>query len=165
MTSILKNHPFDPCFDLSFERTVDVPKERVWKAWTTPDYIKRWFTPAPWKTIDCEIDLRPGGLFRTTMCSPEGQQFPNLGCYLEIVPDEKLVWTNALAPGFRPTNPSFVNIPFTAIIALETLGTGTKYTAMAMHRDEEGRSKHEAMGFEQGWGKALEQLVAVAKNM
>jgi uncharacterized protein YndB with AHSA1/START domain len=56
---------------------------------------QQWFTPAPWKTVDCEIDLRPGGLFRTVMRSPEGQEFPNVGCYLEIVENEKLIWTQS----------------------------------------------------------------------
>ena len=95
----------DPKLDLVLERVVPVPRERVWSAWTTPEHVKQWFTPAPWTTVDCEIDLRPGGIFRTVMRSPEGEEFPNLGCYLEIIPNEKLVWTNALAPGFRPIPP------------------------------------------------------------
>jgi uncharacterized protein YndB with AHSA1/START domain len=65
-------HQPDPQLDLIFERIVDVAPALVWAAWTTPEHLKHWFTPAPWKTIDCEIDLRPGGLFRTVMCSPEG---------------------------------------------------------------------------------------------
>ena len=67
----------DPRLDLVFERIVDVPQELVWKAWTTPEHLKTLVYPSPWKTIDCEIDLRPGGLFRTVMRSPEGQEFPN----------------------------------------------------------------------------------------
>jgi uncharacterized protein YndB with AHSA1/START domain len=91
----------DPALDLVFERVVDIPKELVWAAWRTPEHLKKWFTPAPWKTVDCEIDLRPGGIFRTVMCSPEGQSFPNIGCYLEIIKNQRLVWTNVLAPGYR----------------------------------------------------------------
>lgn len=92
--------PPDPQLDLFFERLIDLSPELVWAAWTTPAHLKQWFTPAPWRTIDCDIDLRPGGRFRTVMCSPEGQEFPNLGCYLEIIPNQKLVWTNALQPGY-----------------------------------------------------------------
>lgn len=92
--------------DLSFIRTVDVPRQLVWRAWTEPELLKQWFCPLPWKTIDCEIDPRPGGIFRTTMQSTEGQDFPNSGCYLEVIPNEKLVWTNALLQGFRPATPS-----------------------------------------------------------
>src|SRR5713226_713595 len=95
-------HQPDTKLDLLLERIVEVPRELVWRAWTTPELVKKWFTPAPWTTVDCEINLRPGGIFRTVMRSPEGQTFPNVGCYLEIVENERLIWTNALAPGYRP---------------------------------------------------------------
>lgn len=84
-------HQSDPRLDLVFERIVDVLPERVRAAWTTPAHLKIWFTPASWKTVDCEINLRPGGIFRTVMRSPGGQEFPNVGCYLEIIKNEKLV--------------------------------------------------------------------------
>jgi uncharacterized protein YndB with AHSA1/START domain len=151
----------DPKRDLVLERVVDVSPEVVWAAWTEPRHLKKWFTPLPWTTVDCEIDLRPGGAFRTVMRSPEGQDYPNAGCYLEIVPHRKLLWTDALEPGFRPARPNAeAGFRMTAAILLEPQGEGTKYTALVMHADEEGRQKHEAMGFHQGWGKALEQLVA-----
>jgi uncharacterized protein YndB with AHSA1/START domain len=151
----------DPSLDLVLERVVDVPRELVWAAWTRPEHVRKWFTPAPWTVSDCEIDLRPGGIFRTVMRSPEGKEFPNIGCFLEVVPNERLVWTDALLPGYRPAENPF----FTAIIALEPHGSGTRYIATAIHRDEAGRKKHEEMGFHQGWGKALDQLVAHAKTM
>src|SRR3954469_11177993 len=97
MTRSITHKP-DPTLDLVLERVVDVPPSLVWAAWTTPEYVKKWFTPAPWQTVDCEIDLRPGGIFRTAMRSPEGQEFPNTGCYLEMIENEKLVWTAALKP-------------------------------------------------------------------
>lgn len=146
--------------DLVFERIVDVPREKVWAAWTQPELLKQWFTPAPWKTVACEIDLRPGGAFKTTMQSPEGQEFPNSGCYLEVIPNEKLVWTDALGPGYRPSEKPF----FTCVLTLEAHGEGTRYRAIAMHKDEEVRKNHEAMGFMDGWGKAFDQLVALIKN-
>lgn len=157
--------------DLMFERVVDVPPELIWAAWTTPEKIKQWFTPAPWETVDCEIDLRPGGIFSTVMRSPEGQEFPNLGCYLEVVKNEKLVWTNALEPGFRPSKRPVetpghecAEFSLTAMIALESYGNGTKYTALVMHSNAKDRAKHEAMGFQEGWGKAFDQLVAMIKR-
>jgi uncharacterized protein YndB with AHSA1/START domain len=159
----------DPKLDLVLERIVDVPPDRVWAAWTEPKHVCKWFTPAPWTTVECEIDLRPGGIFRTVMRSPEGKDFPNLGCYLEVVPQERLVWTDALLPGFRPSSlPGFGPTEkgrFTAVIALEPHGQGTRYTAMAIHSDEATRKAHEEMGFHDGWGKALDQLVAHAKTM
>jgi uncharacterized protein YndB with AHSA1/START domain len=157
------DHKFtpDPNLDLVLERTIDVPRHLVWEAWTTPEHLMKWFTPAPWKTVACEIDLRPGGICSTTMESPEGQRFPNEGCYLEVIENEKLSFTDGLGAGFRPKSESFM----TAIIMLEDAGEGTKYTAIAIHKDEADRKKHEEMGFHEGWGKALDQLVAHVKTM
>lgn len=156
----------DPKLDLVLERTVDVPPELVWKAWTTPEHVTKWFTPAPWTTPKCEIDLKPGGAFNTVMRSPEGKEFPNPGCYLEVVPNERLVFTGTLQAGYRPARPE-AGSPFhmTGIILLEPHGKGgTKYTAIALHCDEESRKKHEEMGFHAGWSKALDQLVEHVKK-
>ncbi len=156
--------------DLSFTRVVNVPRALVWRAWTEPELLKPWFCPLPWKTIDCEMDLQPGGLFRTTMQSPEGAEFPNAGCYLQVVPQEKLVWTNALLPGYRPRKPAPMgdaneaDFLFTAMIELSDADGGTRYTATVIHADEAGCKKHAAMGFEGGWGAALDQLVAMVQR-
>lgn len=158
---------FDPDLDLMFERVVDIPPEWVWSAWTTEQHIKHWFTPAPWKTIDCRLDLRPGGIFHTVMLSPEGKEFPNSGCYLEVVPQQKLVWTNALQPGYRPAKApanASVDFCFTAVIALASRGAGTLYQARVIHADRDACARHRAMGFHAGWGTALDQLVAYMKQ-
>ncbi len=156
--------------DLSFTRVVDVPRPSVWRAWTEPELLMPWFCPLPWKTVDCEIDLRPGGIFRTTMMSPEGTEYPNVGCYLEVLPNAKLVWTNALLPGFRPnavaqtSGSNDVNFLFTAKVELADHPQGTRYTATVIHADEAGCQKHADMGFEGGWSTALDQLVAMVKK-
>jgi len=151
----------NPELDLVLERVVDVPKELVWKAWTVPEHLMRWFTPAPWKTVECTIDLRPGGLFYTVMQSPEGEKFPGSGCYLEVVENQKLIWTDAMIQDYRPAaQPNdCINSFFTAMLFLESQGTGTKYTAIALHNSLENRKNHEEKGFHDGWGKALDQLV------
>ncbi|MBD0321275.1 MAG: SRPBCC domain-containing protein, partial [Gemmatimonadetes bacterium] len=95
-------HQPDPKLDLVLERVVDVPPEAVWAAWTRPEQVVKWFTPAPWQTVHCEIDLRPGGIFRTTMRSPEGEEFSSDGCIVEVVENRRFSWTDGLAPGFRP---------------------------------------------------------------
>lgn len=151
----------DPRLDLVLERIVDVPPDLVWAAWTRPEHLVKWFTPRPWTTVDCEIDLRPGGIFRTVMRSPEGEDHPSVGCYLEVVENERLVFTDALGPGWRPNPESFM----TAVISIEPHGEGTKYTAIALHKDEADRGKHEEMGFHEGWGKALDQLVEHMKSV
>lgn len=155
----------DPELDLVLERDVDVPPELVWRAWTTPELITQWFTPKPWETPVCEIDLRPGGAFRTVMRSPEGEENDNVGCYLEVEPNERLTWTSALLPGFRP-NPDAGDMPFTAVIELQPNGSGgTTYRATAIHQDAAGRNSHEEMGFAEGWGAALDQLVELAQTL
>ena len=155
-------HPeYNEALDLVLERVVPVSRELVWKAWTEPQHLKKWFVPAPWSITNCEIDLRPGGMFRTVMQSPEGESLDSAGCYLEIIEKEKLVFTDALTPGFRPSANPF----FTAVITLEDHPDGTRYTALAMHKDEAGRKTHEDMGFLSGWSKCLDQLVALVQSM
>ena len=151
----------DPQRDLVLERVIDVPRELVWAALTKPEHLSQWFTPRPWTVAECEIDLRPGGMFKTVMRSPEGGLFPNIGCYLEVVPNERLVWTDALLPGYRPAEKPFI----TAILTLQSEGSGTRYTATALHRDAAERQRHEEMGFYGGWSTALDQLVAHVKAM
>ena len=152
----------DPDLDLVLEREVDVPPQLVWAAWTEPEQVKRWFAPAPYTTIECEIDLRPGGRFRTVMRSPEGEEFGGDGCYLEVVENRRLVWTSVLGPEFRPSVTE--DLAFTAIISLEPTSAGTRYTAVAMHGDAAGSTRHAEMGFHEGWGAALDQLVALVKE-
>lgn len=155
----------DPRLDLVLERVVEVPPKLVWRAWTEPELLKQWFTPRPWRTVECEIDLRPGGVFRTLMRGPEGEEGGDTGCYLEVEEGRRLTWTGALMPGFRPATVGAGEPVFTAIITMEPHGEGTKYTAVAMHLDEAGREAHEAMGFHEGWGAALDQLVELVGDM
>ena len=162
--SLPQTHVFDPKLDPKLERVVDVPRELVWKAWTVPQHLMPWFCPLPWKTLECEIDLRPGGKFYTVMQSPEGEKHPDTGCYLDIIPNERLVWTGALLPGYRPADTQSAPFVFTAMLSLEAQGAGTKYTAVVMHSSEDGRKQHEAMGFSQGWSAVLDQLVAYVKK-
>lgn len=152
--------PLDSQLDLVLTRVVPVPRPLVWKAWTTPDILMQWFTPKPWETVACEIDLRPGGKFNTTMRSPDGADFPNAGCYLEVVDGERLVFTDALTADFRPSGKGFM----TGSITLEDADGGTRFTALIRHKEKADRDRHEAMGFTEGWGAALDQLVALMKG-
>lgn len=145
----------DPKLDLVLEREIDVPVELVWKAWTTPEHLREWFVPKPWTIASCELDLRPGGKFNTVMRSPEGQEFPNSGCYLEVTPNERLIFTDTLQAGYRPSANPF----FTAVLDLAKHGSGTRYTAIAIHGDDAARKKHEEMGFHDGWGTVVDQMV------
>lgn len=158
----------DPILDLRFHRKIGIPPARVWEGWTDPATLMQWFCPRPWKVVECEIDLRPGGIFQTVMQSPEGETMPSsVGTYLLVEPQQRLVWTNALGPGFRPNpSPKDASTDFFFVVDLTLAALpdgGTSYTATVMHQDEAGRRAHEAMGFYEGWGIALDQLVELAR--
>jgi uncharacterized protein YndB with AHSA1/START domain len=152
----LKIMQINPQLDLMFERIVDVPPDLIWQAWTTPEKLMPWFCPLPWKTVECEIDLRVGGRFYTMMQSPEGQKFTNIGCYLEIIKNERLTWTNALDPDFRPVMPPQASPGQECAEFL--------MTALVQHANKDAHIAHEKMGFEEGWGACLDQLIAMIKN-
>lgn len=163
MSSSATKHPV---LDLSLERVIDLQPWRIWEMWTKPDLLCEWFTPAPWIITECEIDLRPGGIFHTVMRSPEGIEYPNTACFMEIVPNKRLVWTNAIAPGLRPLPRHTDNgVMFTAIITVEPHRKGSFYTATALHGDQRSCRNHHAMGFHEGWGKSLDQMVACARRL
>jgi uncharacterized protein YndB with AHSA1/START domain len=159
------NHTFkpNPALDLVLERTISVSPDRIWAAWTQPELLMQWFTPAPWKTVAVDIDLRPGGRSVTTMESPEGDQYPNVGCYLQVEPNHLLVFTSVMTEDFRPVAPSNgQGLSFTARIEINpTPNGGTHYRAIAMHANEDDYKQHSDMGFAEGWGAALDQLVAL----
>ena len=162
----------DGHLDLLLERAIDAPRSLIWKAWTDPEHVKKWWAPAPWTTSQCEMDLRPGGVFRTVMRSPEGQEFPHLGCFLELIENEKMVMTNALEPGFRPASvgkeeamADCADIPFTSILTLKERGGKTHYSVVVLHKDEAGRRRHEEMGFHDGWNMCLDQLIDVVSRL
>jgi uncharacterized protein YndB with AHSA1/START domain len=148
----------NPELDLELVRDVPVSAAAVFAAWTDPGSVTQWFAPRPYTVPLCEIDLRPGGGFRTIMNSPEGEQMMDgTSCYLEIVPDERLVWSTALTTGYRPQSG---DMPFTAILELTPDGSGgCRYRAIAVHQDPEGAEQHRAMGFHEGWGTVIDQLV------
>lgn len=151
--------PVDPDLDLVLERVVPVAPELVIAAWTDPERIVQWFTPAPWKTTGAEVELRPGGIFRTVMESPDGDIVnDNSGCVLEYVEGERFVFTGAMGPGFRPQDGEMV---FTAVISATPEGDGARYRAHVMHSNAASAKQHQEMGFADGWGAALDQLVAI----
>ncbi len=157
----------DPDLDLILDREVPAPVSHLWHGWTDPTTLMKWFCPLPYLTVECDIDLRPGGAFRTVMQSPEGEKFDNTGCYLEVVPESRLVWTSALGPGFRPQPveaPTADGPPafhFTCELTFTTTATGARYYARGIHGSAEDRNAHAAMGFTEGWGAALDQLVGL----
>jgi uncharacterized protein YndB with AHSA1/START domain len=153
--------PLDPKLDLMVERVVRVSPERAWAAWTEPEHLRQWYAPEPGVISQCEIDLRPGGVFRFVPRQPDGTENPFTCCYLEVVPYHRLVWTDALLPGYRPAPNGF----FTGVMTLERKGDATLCRAAALHRNEAERDHHAEMGFYDGWGTVLDQLCAYAPNI
>ncbi|MDQ2667129.1 MAG: SRPBCC family protein [Gemmatimonadota bacterium] len=154
----------NPKLDFALERFIDTPRELVWKALTMPEHVKEWYMPRPWgRVAKCELDVRPGGIFSIDIAVADRQAVPNVGCYLDVVPMERLVWTSMLFPGYRPA--VFDDIPITAIVTMETVGKGTRYVFTALHRDEADFETNKTSGFLQGTEIALDQLVAHVQSM
>jgi uncharacterized protein YndB with AHSA1/START domain len=147
--------------ELVLNRVFDAPPALVWKAWTEPHHVMQWWAPKPFSTIECDIDLRVGGVHRTVMLAPDGQKYPNVGVFLEIVPQKKLVFTDAYVDAWTPSPKPFM----TAIMTFEPQGSKTKYTAKALHWTQKDLEEHEKMGFHEGWGTAADQLAAVLAKL
>jgi uncharacterized protein YndB with AHSA1/START domain len=144
--------------ELKIERRMDVSRAAVWRAWT--EHATEWFCPPPWRAPEVEMDLRPGGASRVRMVGPAGEDMTFTGVILEVVPGERVVSTDAFAPGWVP-QPAFM----VSITEFMDDGAGTLYRATARHWSDESLKQHEAMGFHDGWAKGAEQLETVAKRI
>lgn len=147
--------------ELGFSRLIDVPREKLFRLWTDPKRMEEWFCPKPWYVSDVALDLRPGGRFSMFINGPDGERFPNEGVYLDVVPNEKLVFTDAFASAWEPSQRAFM----VATVTFEDRGGKTLYTARAAHWSAEARDEHEKMGFYDGWNKACDQMVDLAKRL
>ncbi len=159
-----KQFTFNPKLDFVLERLIDAPTRLVWEALTKPEHLKEWYMPKPWGRVSrTEMDVRPGGIFSIDIAMADGQELPNLGCFLDVIPMERLVWTSMLFADYRPA--VFDDIPITAIMTMESVGTGTRYVFTALHRDEADFETNKETGWQQGTEIALDQLVAHVKSM
>ncbi|MET1085272.1 MAG: SRPBCC family protein [Burkholderiales bacterium] len=145
--------------ELVLARIIDAPREKVFRAWTDPALLKQWFAPLPWTTPVAETDVRPGGGNLIVMRSPDGKEFPGRGVYLEVVANERLVFTDAYTK--EPSAKPFM----TAILTFEDVGGKTKYTARVRHWTVADREAHEKMGFHEGWSRCGEQLEALVGRL
>jgi uncharacterized protein YndB with AHSA1/START domain len=147
--------------ELVLTRLIDVPREKLFRCWTEPKLLKQWFAPLPYTITHAELDVRSGGSNYIVMRSPEGQDMPLRGVYLEVVPNERVVFTDAYTRPWEPSDKPF----FTGIITFEDEGGKTRYTARALHWTAEDCEAHEKMGFHEGWGQCADQLAALAKTL
>ncbi len=147
--------------ELTITRIINAPREKVYQAWTDAELLKQWFAPRPWTTPFVQIDVRPGGANLMVMRRPDGNEFPNRGIYLEVVPNERLVFTDAYTTAWEPSAKPFM----TVVLTFEDAGgSKTKYTACARHWSVADREAHEKMGFFPGWNKATDQLEALVNS-
>lgn len=148
--------------ELVLQREIAVPCEKLYRCWTEPELLKRWFAPLPYTTPEAQLDVRNGGSSYIVMRDPQGNDMPMKGLYLEVVPNRKLVFTDAYTEAWQPSAKPFM----TVVLTFEDLGNGkTLYTARARHWSEADREAHEKMGFHQGWGICTDQLAALAASL
>ena len=147
--------------ELVIMRIVDVPREKLYRCWTETELLKQWFAPLPYKTPKAELDVRAGGASVVTMRGPDGTDLPTAGVYLEVVPNERLVFTDAYTKAWQLSDKPFM----TVVLTFEDLGGKTRYTARVAHWTIGDRQMHEKMGFYPGWGQCTDQLVALAATL
>lgn len=149
--------------ELSVSRLINAPRSAVWQAWANPKNFEQWWIPAPIVCRVVKMDLKPGGGFETLM-SENGREFkPHVeGCFLDIVPQKRIIFTTALKENWEPAEPW---LTLTSIITMDDEGSATRYIARALHKNPEDSKKHAELGFAQGWGTAIDQLVNVAEKL
>jgi uncharacterized protein YndB with AHSA1/START domain len=151
----------EQALDLEITRAIAVPRARVWRAWTDPRRFERWWVPAPARCRVEEMELVPGGAFRTSISTDDGEFLPHLtACVLAVDPGRRLVFTDSLTGGWRPALQPFM----TAEITFSDDGEGTLYRARAMHRDAADSATHERLGFFDGWATVADQLARLVES-
>lgn len=153
--------------DLTISRFINAPRSAVWKAWSEPRRFEQWWIPAPMQCKVVKMDMRAGGAFETLMRegdsgATEKMWQPHVeGCFLEVVPEQRWSFTTSLTEGWRPFEPW---LALTAIMTLTPEGTGTRYTARVLHKNDADSKKHEEMGFYDGWGTVIDQLAKLVEQ-
>lgn len=153
----------NPELDLTIERVIRAPRDVVWRAWTDPERLERWWLPAPYACRVERLETRPGGAFVTSMSEDGTTYGPHMdACFLVVEDQERIVFTNAIDSGWRPASPQPVCI--TAEFTFGSHPEGTEYRAVVRHADPASRDRHVELGFHDGWGTVTAQLAAYAEG-
>lgn len=148
-------------WELSVSTYIAAPPEKVWDIMT--NRMEEWWCPKPWRTEIIEQQWHSGGRSAMVMKGPNGEEHPQEGIFLEVVPGVRFVSTDAVVRGadgnLMPSAPFMLGI---WEIAPE--GDGTRYTARSRHWDEATTNQHDDMGFQQGWGACAQQLKELAES-
>lgn len=143
---------------LVITRIFNAPKEQVWQAWIDPGQIEKWFGPEGFSTRVEAQDLSEGGRWRYVMIGPDGEEYPSVGEYKEIIPYEKIVSTDEFGEDFEPQGPSELPQDMVTTTLFAEQDGQTKLTIIISHPSVEDRIKHEEMGVIPGWGTTLDKL-------
>lgn len=149
--------------DLSIDRVLDAPRTVVWRCWVDPELLKQWHCPKPWYVSEVKQDIRPGGASFMVFNGPNGEEQRLPSQFLDVVDGERLLFTDAFIGDWRPG----AGKPFmVGYVELEDAPGGkTRMVWGARHWSEQDREQHLAMGFEQGWNAAADQLNELASSL
>ena len=139
--------------ELLTTRIFDAPRDLVFKAWTDPERLQRWWGPKGFTNPVCEVDVRPGGAIRIHMRAPDGIVYPMTGVFHEIMEPERLVFTSrALDSNGEPLFEVLNTVTFSEE------GGKTKLTLHARVLNVKGDAAQHLAGMEQGWSMSLDRL-------
>jgi uncharacterized protein YndB with AHSA1/START domain len=141
-------------------REFAAPRHLVYKAWTTPELVKRWWNAKRGEVTTCEIDLRVGGRWRYVMVTDDGTEVAFHGEYREIVPNERIVSTEAFEGIPNPDEHAALNT-----LTLTEVDGRTTVEILVEHPNQEGRDAHINSGMEDGLQDALDLLEEVAGSL
>lgn len=154
---------------LVISRVVHAPRALVYRAWTDPEIVKRWWGPHGYTTPVCRIDLRPGGRYQTCMRSPDGRDFWGQGVFREIVESERLVFTDSFTDengnvvgaeyyGMSPTWPREAQV----LVTFADQGNSTELTVLYGGLKDVPEADRE--GARQGWTESLEKFAEILER-
>jgi uncharacterized protein YndB with AHSA1/START domain len=147
---------------LSVSRRMQARPAQVFACWTSAERLARWFCPRPWQVTDGDMAFHVGGHNHAIMRGPDGGEAVHRSVFLEIVPDRRIVFTDAYERAWVPSASPFI----TAEIDLaETEGGGTHVTVTVRHWTEADKDRHAAMGFIPAWTAVLAQMEEVALTL
>ncbi|MEI7511759.1 MAG: SRPBCC domain-containing protein [Candidatus Peregrinibacteria bacterium] len=144
--------------EIVIERIFDTPRKQAWEAWTLPHHIEKWFGPKGFGTRVEALDFQEGGEWRYVMIGPDGTEYPSVGVFIEIIPEEKIVTTDDFGEEMKKN--SHMDLPkgLVTSVFFEDLGSKTNFTIRMTHPTEEEKIKHEKMGAREGFQSMLDCL-------
>lgn len=143
--------------ELRISRHIDAPPARIWQL--IEHHMTEWWCPRPWWVEFVDREWRSGGRCVSVMHGPDGERFEDEGIYLEVTPNRRFVFTDAMTADWQPKGPFMIGL-----LELEPEGNGTRYSGIARHWTPEAYEQHKEMGFEPGWGAVADQVAVLAER-